>query len=215
MSQAAFTKAGDAPSVAGEARWTTVLTGMDGLPRTTTTRGKIAEQHFRSWAEDIVRRVPREAADAREAAFDDYLARLERTRQSVRLQEAHRDAIDKARRQQAREAAQAAKEEEAGTVYLRVYEELGPVWTRQWLRDELEPEVPGIVHAQLNVELTCKALRRGVEELKARRARRQAVRDPVALVVDVAGKWQASRPTLRVPAEEAVLLPVERIAPSR
>lgn len=201
--------------MAGEARYTTMLIGMDGEPRTTTTKGKIAEQHFRSWAEDIVRRVPRDVAQSREAAFDAYLARLERNRLTAQTQEMERDALSKARKAEQREAERASREEESGEVTLRVYEDLGPVWTRQWLREEIAPDVPEIVHCGLSTTLTCKALRRGVEALKERRARRQVVRDPAALVAEVAAAWMKSRPTFRLPVAQALELPVERLAPSR
>lgn len=201
--------------MAGEPRYTTELVGMDGLPRTTTTRGKLAEQNFRAWAQDIIARVPEAEIVAREEAFEAYLRRLDETRELTRAQEVERDEIDRQQRRADKEAAQANKEALSGDVYLRVYEDLGEVWTRRWLRDEIAPDVPDIVHCELSSALTCKALRRGVEAFKERRRRNQTVRDPAVFVVDVATRWQKSKPTLRVPLAEALMLPEDRIAPSR
>lgn len=201
--------------MAGEPRYTTTLVGMDGKPRTTTPRGKVAEAEFLARVKQIVSRVPRAEQDAREVVFLAYKQRLRVGRELAQAQEAERDAIDRQQRRADKEAAQANKEALSGEVYLRVYEDLGEVWTRRWLKDEIAPDVPDIVHCELSSALTCKALRRGVEALKERRRRNQAVRDPAVFVVDVATRWQRSKPTLRVPLAEALLMPEERIAPSR
>lgn len=200
--------------MAGETRYTTTLIGMDGKPRTATVAAKKAENEFLAWGRAIAD-VHRQDVKEREQSFEAYRTRLQTTREMTRAQEAERDAIDRQQRRADKEAAQANKEALSGEVYLRVYEDLGEVWTRRWLKDEIAPDVPDIVHCELSSALTCKALRRGVEALKERRRHRQAVRDPAVFVVDVAMRWQRSKPTLRVPLAEALLLPEDRIAPSR
>lgn len=200
--------------MAGEPRYTTTLIGMDGKPRTATVAAKKAENEFLAWGRAIAE-VHRHDVEEREQSFEAYRTRLQTTREMTRAQEAERDAIDRQTRRREAEERQANKEAASGEVWLRVYEDLGPVWTRRWLKEELGAHVPDIVHAELSSALTCKALRRGLEALQERRKRHQAVRDPVALVVEIAARWQKSKPTLRMKAEDALRLPRERLAPSR